>query len=299
MCIILIRSTMARPPRLRGAYDLMAVMTLTALLALCVVFTSSVTTRVAFGLPFILFIPGYALVAALFPRRGSLSGIERVALSVILSLAIVPLTGLALNYVWEISLYPIVVSLVCFVAGMCALALLRRTQLPVHERFDVQVGLPTLRWGPQSRVDRILAIAMAIALIGAVGTSIYVGTRPMTADRFSEFYLLGLEGSMEYYPGEILIGADATVTVGVTNHEGREMTYRLRITIDGTEILALDVPPLQDGEAWEQAAHITPATTGDNQQVEFFLYRADDPEPYRRLHLWIDVRDPTTPPSTP
>ena len=50
------------------------------------------------GLPLILFFPGYALLAALFPAKSDLDGVERAALSFGLSIAVVPLIGLGLNY---------------------------------------------------------------------------------------------------------------------------------------------------------------------------------------------------------
>ena len=56
------------------------------------------TLRIIIGLPFILFIPGYILVFALFPTKKSVDIIERIALSFGLSIAIVPLIGLGLNY---------------------------------------------------------------------------------------------------------------------------------------------------------------------------------------------------------
>ena len=46
----------------------------------------------------ILFIPGYSLIAALFPRKDDLEDIERTALSFGLSVTITPLIGLALHY---------------------------------------------------------------------------------------------------------------------------------------------------------------------------------------------------------
>jgi uncharacterized membrane protein len=46
----------------------------------------------------VLFFPGYTLISALFPRKDSLSGVERLALSFGLSIAVVPLIGLILNY---------------------------------------------------------------------------------------------------------------------------------------------------------------------------------------------------------
>jgi uncharacterized membrane protein len=53
--------------------------------------------RVAFAIPFIIFIPGYCLIATLYPRNDSLDVIERLALSFGTSIAVVPLIGLALN----------------------------------------------------------------------------------------------------------------------------------------------------------------------------------------------------------
>lgn len=54
--------------------------------------------RVLLALPLVLFIPGYSLIAALFPTDEDLDLIERIALSFGLSIAVVPLIGLGLNY---------------------------------------------------------------------------------------------------------------------------------------------------------------------------------------------------------
>jgi uncharacterized membrane protein len=68
--------------------------------------------RIIIGLPFVLFFPGYALVAALFPKKGDLGSIERVAFSFGLSIAVTVLVGLILNCTpWGISLYPILLAL--------------------------------------------------------------------------------------------------------------------------------------------------------------------------------------------
>jgi len=63
----------------------------------------------------VLFLPGYALIAALFPSKNDLDGIERLALSFGLSIAVVPLIGLGLNFTpFGIRLVPIIVSLSVF-----------------------------------------------------------------------------------------------------------------------------------------------------------------------------------------
>jgi len=85
--------------------------------------------RWVFGSIFVLFLPGYATVQALFSGR-ELDSIERFALSVGLSLAVTPLVGLLLNYTpWGIRLDPIVVSLSIFTLGMAAIGTARKYSL--------------------------------------------------------------------------------------------------------------------------------------------------------------------------
>ncbi len=67
------------------------------LVAIIILFPSNIL-RIILGLPFLLFFPGYTLVAALFTRKEGMGSIERVALSFGLSIAVVPLIGLILNY---------------------------------------------------------------------------------------------------------------------------------------------------------------------------------------------------------
>jgi uncharacterized membrane protein len=68
--------------------------------------------RYVLGTIFVLYIPGMSLIEALYPDEKSLSPLEKLALSIGLSLALVPLVGLVLNYTpWGIRLDPILASL--------------------------------------------------------------------------------------------------------------------------------------------------------------------------------------------
>ncbi len=107
--------------------------TLTTLVALTVivVFTVNATpllyVRYVLGGIFILFLPGAMLVTALYPRGEDLGELERIALAIGLSLAIVPLVGLALNYTpWGITLSPTMVALAGLAEGMGVAALVRK-----------------------------------------------------------------------------------------------------------------------------------------------------------------------------
>ncbi|MCC6041863.1 MAG: DUF1616 domain-containing protein [Desulfurococcaceae archaeon] len=82
------------------------------------------------GTVFVLFLPGYVTVEALYPEESSLRPLERLALSIGLSLAVVPLIGLLLNYSpWGIRLGPVVTSLATYTEGVAVLASYRKYRL--------------------------------------------------------------------------------------------------------------------------------------------------------------------------
>jgi len=86
--------------------------------------------RYVLGSIIVLFLPGYATIEALYPRDNELTDLERVALSIGLSLAITPLIGLLLNYTpWGIRLYPILLSLALYIIVMLFLAAYRKYSL--------------------------------------------------------------------------------------------------------------------------------------------------------------------------
>jgi len=116
---------------------LIAIIVITLLLFPLVAFTDGVL-RIVLGLCLILFFPGYTLMSALFPGKGDIGGVERVALSFGLSIAVVPLIGLVLNYMpWGIRLYPILISITVFILVCAVVAWRRQRRLNSDERFQV------------------------------------------------------------------------------------------------------------------------------------------------------------------
>jgi hypothetical protein len=86
-----------------------------------------VVIRWILGSVFVLFLPGYVTVQALFPEGKELGSVERVALAIGLSLALTPMIGLVLNYTpWGIRLNPIVTALALFTIGLAVLGTVRR-----------------------------------------------------------------------------------------------------------------------------------------------------------------------------
>lgn len=115
----------------------------TATLTATVVFTVPVDlypwvyVRYVLGTIFVLWLPGYSFIKALFPMQvpiklptETLDTIERIALSLGVSLALVPIVGLLLNYTpWGIRLTPIVLSLLALTIVFSTVAIIREHQI--------------------------------------------------------------------------------------------------------------------------------------------------------------------------
>ena len=252
--------------------------------------------RIVLSLAFVLFFPGYTLIAALFPAKGRLDGIERVALSFGLSLAVVPLIGLVLNFTpWGIRFEPILFSLLGFILVMAAVALYRRAKLLPEECFVVDFGgafsRMTANWQGQGRWDRLLTVLLTVAIIGTIGTVAYVIQTPRASEKFTEFYILGPGGKAVNYPREVILGVSSQVITGIVNREQEITTYRMEIDIAGQNVTQIGPLTLQPDEKWEQTVSFNATEPGLDQKVEFRLYRSGEIEPYRSLHLWLNVKE--------
>ena len=277
--------------RIKTKNELLVINILTVLLIIIITFFPSNILRIILGLPLVLFFPGYTLITALLPRKGDLGGIERVALSFGLSIAVLPLIGLILNYTpWGIRLYPILFSITLFIMATSLIALFRWHRLPPERRFGISFNFP--RWAGVSKLDKVLSIVLVVAILGALGTLIYVIATPKVGERFTEFYILGPEGKATDYATELRIGEDGRVIVGIVNREYRRVSYRVEIAIDGARSEEIGPIVLEHGEKWEGEASFTPTRIGDNQQVQFLLYEEGKSFFKEQLHLWINVKGP-------
>lgn len=261
---------------------------------------SETLLRNTVGLPFVLFLPGYALISALFPAKSDLDGIERVALSFGLSIAVVPLIGLGLNYTpWGISTLPILTSLSTFISIMCGIAYVRRAKLLENEVFEVSLRAVALSLkadimeNSESKLDRMLTIFLIFSILMSVVTLAFVVISPKEGEHFTEFYILGPEGKADNYTTKYTLGESGTVAIGVVNHEYRPVNYTMELKLENK---SLPLPEniksitLAHNETWEEPVTFTPAFEGENMKLEFLLFNETERNvPYRDLHLWIDV----------
>ena len=271
--------------------DLLLLNVITVLLVFIIAFLPSNVLRILLGLPFVLLFPGYVLTAALFPRKNTLDAVERLALSFGLSIALVSLIGLILNYTpWGIRLYPVLISLVILIIALSIATWYRRQRLADFERFAVSFRLNLAPWKGQSLVDKVISVILIAVVLGTVSTLGYVIATPKSGEKFTEFYILGLDGKAIDYPGELKVGEQGRVLAGIINREHEDVNYRLEITINGVSSNALGPIVLQNEGRWEQEVNFIPTQIGDNQKVEFLLYKQGQSEAYRAIHLWVNVK---------
>ncbi|MCC7564706.1 MAG: DUF1616 domain-containing protein [Methanomicrobiaceae archaeon] len=290
------------------------------LLAIYLPYPNASPLRVVFALPFILFIPGYLLIAALFPARSDLDGIERIALSFGLSIAVVPLIGLALNYTpWGIRDDPIIVSFLLFFAGLGIIAGYRRQLIPEGDRYvlpvqEVVAGARSELFEDQtSGTDRLLSVILLVAIVAAIATTAYVIAVPKEGERFTEFYILGPRGMAADYPTDFAAGTQQTVIIGIGNHEYRNVTYTVetfaltqefdaaanRSIVQSASLLDRFTVTVPHNETLELPYTFTIDDPSVNR-VQFLLHTEPPPDSvagldrieasYRDLHLWVRVR---------
>jgi uncharacterized membrane protein len=276
--------------------------------------------RYVITIPLVLFIPGYCLIAALFPKEGDISLIERIAFSFGLSIAIIPLMGLGLNFTpWGIQLDPVVISLTFFTYVMILIAFYRRSLLPQKERFRIPfsdmggtIGKKIFS-AESSKADRILSFILVIVIIISVIITIYVMVNPREGEQFTEFYILGENRTVANYPDIVNAGQKYPLFIGVGNHENRDVTYMIETWILHTEfdnmtntsrIIAMDPTDYLSFTLAENQTAIIPYNLSVKEtgydRMEFLLFNETVPgidvtgsdrinASYRDLHLVINV----------
>jgi uncharacterized membrane protein len=246
--------------------------------------------QVVLGIPFLLFWPGFALVLALFPGRQDLSFFRRVAYSFGLSLVIVSFIGLILNFTpLGIKEVPVFVSITFFVLITELIASVRI----VLERRSTNVAAEHHREKPpitRSRLDLPIFIAMVVLLIGSLTFMGYFISKPKVDEAFTQFYLVQSAGSGSLYPKELKVGQEGKVTLAVTNHEHREVSYRIKSSLNGTRVSEIGPIVITSGQTWQGDLRFVASQDGDNQKLEFSLFLDNNPQPYKEpLFVWINV----------
>ncbi len=285
--------------------------------------------RAIVGLVAILFAPGYALVAALFPHKNTTTGnfadiraevtgiegrvtvIERLLLSVALSACLVPLLGLGLALIqMQIQASTSMAAVGATTVGLTVVAFVRRRLVQPQERFGLKIGavlqsLFSQVREPNSPLVVLLAVGFIIAGAG-------IGVAVLGADRgedFTEFSVLAEDpdsGELvaDKYPEELTEDTAERIHVEITNNEGETVQYSVIVLlqsfdesgqVQATERLYQFRMTLEPGETTREQRMARPELTGADLRVTYLLYIDSPPESpstenaYRHAHLWVDI----------
>jgi len=105
-------------------------------------------------------------------------------------------------------------------------------------------------------------------------------------------YVLGLEDKAEGYPMELAVGEEGKVLLGIIKHEYQEMSYRVVVRINGIQNGEIGPVVLEHEQEWKQEVSFIPGKAGENQEVEFLLFKEGEVEPYDSLRLpSLDVKE--------
>jgi uncharacterized membrane protein len=312
-------STDSEPGRVRSflngvPVDLLAVIAGTAVLAAVLVGSDVGYSwpRALVGAVFVLVVPGYALVAALFPARptGSRSGSlrarayspgtsERLALSFPLSLALLPILAIAHGLLGVPFETTTIVSSVSLLVGVLAVAgILRRLSLSPTDRYSppsILAASARFRdWlTAGTAVDTALSAVLAIAVLLAVGSLAFGLTGPSQGESYTSVSLVTENADGEYvasaYPTNFSAGEARDLTLEVENRHQEAADYTVVVEIqrvrgEGADLEITDRERLQTLEAevpanetWTADHQVAPTMTGEELRLTYYVYRGEVP----------------------
>lgn len=288
------------PINLREQWELILLLVVGIIGVAAALAGAPVALRLIFGLPLVVFIPGYALVTTLFPSGEALDGLERIALGFGLSLAIIPLIVLGIEFSpWKLTLGPIAGSLLLLSALLTVVAIWRRSRLSKDLRFVAEIPRPylppTSTWGKTGKVAAGILIA-ALLIFG--GSSAALMAQRLRANPSTEFAIFNQSGQAAYYPRAFSADQKQQIQLEIENHEGKDVDYSLNVVAGSTTVGSIDSIHVANGETWKQpvSIQIPPALTavdaGKPLALSFNLYRSGATKgeaPYRSLRLFVDV----------
>ncbi len=209
--------------------------------------------RVIFGTFLLVFIPGYALVAILWPGKDGIGNMERIALSFGLSIVVVSVIGLILNFTSNgITLSSTLAGLFIIQIILTIFAYMRRQQLTEQERYHIALPMPQTLL-PSDKTEKLFVIMISVVLVLSGCVLAYVLMTPSDGERYSQLYILDSNGTAENYTLNMTTNGTASIIVGIRCHEYEEVNYKVIIGIE-------NATTINDGSNWDQ----TFSFTGDN-----------------------------------
>jgi len=134
----------------------------------------------------------------------------------------------------------------------------------------------------------IMLIILAILIMPFIG-EIYLISSPQPGKAFTEFQILGPDGKADNYPTNLAAGESGNLIISIINHESTDTTYKLIVKLN-QNILKNEKITLANSEKKEISFTFKPSTAGNNQKLEFLLYKLPDAENvYRSNYMNLNI----------
>lgn len=134
-------------------------------------------------------------------------------------------------------------------------------------------------------VPALLAIAVLVAAGGAAATLL---EREPTG--YTEFAVLGPDGTAGGYPSELAVDERTAVVVSVRNRRASGTDYTVAVAVDGDRTAVRRVS-LRAGGAWRESVPVVADSPG-RVRVELALFRGDPTgEPLEELYFTVLATD--------
>jgi uncharacterized membrane protein len=229
---------------------------------------SSILPPILLGMlvfPFVLILPGNALICAIFPES-RLPRLERFLYVIGLSLAVIILSGLLLNITsWGLQTNSWLFILSVVTVGASMIAIRRRSQLSVQESTPVRFSL---------QVRQLIFLGLAIVMIGFALKLTLTPQPPANIQGYTSLWILP---ESETQPGTLL--------VGIHSQELQTTQYDLMLTYNHQFIKKWINISLEPGATWQHSITM-PSGQG---LAEAVLYRTDNPEViYRQVSTTLN-----------
>jgi uncharacterized membrane protein len=224
----------------RKSWDLWSIIIGSLLLIGAALLLPDTVLPVILGIAFLVFLPGYAILVVLFPAHKDLNILERAAISFGVSIAIVPVVGIGLNvseFGARLSSILMIISVIALVFALIGLLIRSRTAepyLPVTLGAAWVWATPFARKG--GKTQKIMSVVLVIALVASAFSLIFLVSNPAQEQSFTEFYILNSNGNATNYPHNLAVSQAASVTLGIINHEHRQVNYTLEIWLTGVTV---------------------------------------------------------------
>jgi len=233
--------------------------------------------------------------------------IERIALSFALSIALVSLLVLLLNFTpFGIRLEPIVGILLIYTLLVGAVGAARRIRLPVADRLAGGFTPRSIARPASTALDKALALLLAASLVFAAAVVVYVAVTPRPRETFTEFYFLDANGTLDPTPcpDPFVAPVACTITFLVVNHEAQTVQYSIGVDLweaprignvttlqNRTTIERFDFT-LEDGRNWTQLFTFSILNPG-RYKLDLLLFRDNDfRSAYRNPFFFVNATAP-------